>query len=68
MKKVLAAASIGKKNSVTQKINSFSEAYGTILFFEDLEVLEQLQKEFPLYQKNMHDWTFESNGMLQYMI
>lgn len=68
LKKVLAAAPIGKKDSVTQKINSFSEAYGTILFFEDLEVLEQLQKEFPLYQKNMHDWTFESNGMLQYMI
>lgn len=68
LQKVTAAAPIGKKDSVAQKINSFAEAYGTVLFFEDLSVLEQLQKDFPLYQKNMHDWTYEANGMLQYMI
>lgn len=68
LEKVTAAAPIGKKDSVAQKINSFAEAYGTVLFFEDLSVLEQLQKDFPLYQKNMHDWTYEANGMLQYMI
>lgn len=68
LQKVTAAAPIGKKYSVAQKINSFAAAYGTILFFEDLSVLEQLQKDFPLYQKNMHDWTYEANGMLQYMI
>ena len=53
---------------MAQKINSFDEAYGTVLFFEDLDILAQLQKDFPLYQKNMHDWTYEANGMLQYMI
>lgn len=68
LQKVTAATPIGKKDSVAQKINSFAAAYGTILFFEDLSVLEQLQKDFPLYQKNMHDWTYEANGMLQYMI
>lgn len=68
LQKVTAAAPIGKKDSVAQKINSFAAAYGTILYFEDLSVLEQLQKDFPLYQKNMHDWTYEANGMLQYMI
>ena len=68
LQKVLAVTSLGKKDSTTQKINSFAAAYGTILFFEDLSVLEQLQKDFPLYQKNMHDWTYEANGMLQYMI
>lgn len=68
LEKVISTASIGKKESVKQKINSFAAAYGTILFFEDLSVLEQLQKDFPLYQKNMHDWTYEANGMLQYMI
>lgn len=68
LQKVTAVAPIGKKESVKQKINSFAAAYGTILFFEDLSVLEQLQKDFPLYQKNMHDWTYEANGMLQYMI
>lgn len=68
LQKVLAAAPFNKKESVTQKINSFAAAYGTILFFEDLDTMEKLQKDFPLYQKNMHDWTFEANGMLQYMV
>lgn len=68
LQKVLAVTPLGKKDSTAQKINSFAAAYGTILFFEDLSVLEQLQKDFPLYQKNMHDWTFEANGMLQYMV
>lgn len=68
LQKVLAVTPLGKKDSTAQKINSFAVAYGTILFFEDLSVLEQLQKDFPLYQKNMHDWTFEANGMLQYMV
>lgn len=68
LQKVLAVTPLGKKDSTAQKINSFAAAYGTILFFEDLSVLEQLQKDFSLYQKNMHDWTFEANGMLQYMV
>lgn len=68
LQKVLTVTPLGKKDSTAQKINSFAAAYGTILFFEDLSVLEQLQKDFPLYQKNMHDWTFEANGMLQYMV
>ena len=68
LQKVLAVTPLGKKDSTAQKINSFAAAYGTILFFEDLSVLVQLQKDFPLYQKNMHDWTYEANGMLQYMI
>ena len=66
--KVLAAAVSGKKETAKQKMNSFKSAYGTILYFEDLDVLAQIQKEFPLYQKNMRDWTLEANGMLQYMI
>ena len=68
LQNILANAPFNKKESVTQKINSFAAAYGTILYFEDLDVLAQLQKDFMPYQKNMHDWTFEANGMLQYMI
>ena len=68
LQKVLAVTPLGKKNSAEQKINSFAAAYGTILYFEDTDILAQLQNDFPLYQKNMHDWTFEANGMLQYMV
>ncbi len=68
LQKVLEVTPLGKKSSAEQKINSFAAAYGTILYFEDTNILAQLQKDFPLYQKNMHDWTFEANGMLQYMV
>lgn len=66
--KVLAVAASDKKEAAKQKINSFKSAYGTILYFEDLDVLAQNQKQFPLYQQNMRDWTLEANGMLQYML
>lgn len=50
------------------RIESFAKAYGTILYFEDVNVLKKLKKMYPLYKKNMHDWTMQANGMLQYMI
>ena len=68
LQKALAVTPLGSTNSAEQTINSFAAAYGTILYFEDTDILAQLQKDFPLYQKNMHDWTFEANGMLQYMV
>lgn len=51
LEKVTAAAPIGKKDSVKQKINSFAAAYGTILFFEDLDILAQLKKIFRYIKK-----------------
>jgi predicted oxidoreductase (fatty acid repression mutant protein) len=47
------------------KILGFKSAYGTILFFDDTEVTENLQKKFPLYKENFAKWSIEQNGMLQ---
>jgi predicted oxidoreductase (fatty acid repression mutant protein) len=51
-----------------EKINSFNAGYGTILFFEDNDTVEYLQKEFPTYKDNFPIWSKESSGMHQFNI
>ncbi len=48
-----------------EKIESFRSAYGTVLFFEDFEVVEDLQTKFPTFSKNFTLWSYQSSGMLQ---
>ncbi|MBV7273233.1 nitroreductase family protein [Clostridiaceae bacterium UIB06] len=50
------------------KINSFQNGYGTILFFEDTSIIESLQNQFALYKDNFPIWAQQSNGMHQYVI
>ncbi|MCR2803612.1 nitroreductase family protein [Paenibacillus soyae] len=54
--------------STQDKMNMFGAGYGTVLFFEDQEVVEGLQKQFPSYADNFPVWSNQSNGMLQYVI
>lgn len=54
--------------STDAKIDSFKNGYGTVLFFEDEEVVESLQKQFELYKDNFPVWSLQSSGMLQYTI
>ena len=51
-----------------EKIRGFAAGAGTVLFFEDQNTIESLQKKFPLYAENFPKWSLEANGMLQYMI
>lgn len=51
-----------------EKINSFRNGYGTVLFFEDNSVVEALQEKFPLYKDNFPVWSQQSSGMHQYVI
>jgi predicted oxidoreductase (fatty acid repression mutant protein) len=50
------------------KIESFKNGYGTVLFFEDQEVVESLQLNFPSYKKNFPLWSYQSSGMLQHAV
>ncbi|MGL4854603.1 MAG: nitroreductase family protein [Lentisphaeria bacterium] len=52
----------------SQKIASFSAAYGTVLFYEDQNVIENFQKLFPTYSSNFPIWSNQSSGMLQHAI
>ncbi|MDR2006400.1 MAG: nitroreductase family protein [Acidaminococcales bacterium] len=45
--------------------SSFAAGYGSILFFEDAAVIENLQKQFALYKDNFPIWAQQANGMLQ---
>lgn len=55
-------------DSTDAKIDGFKNGHGTILFFEDQEVIEGLQKQFELYKDNFPVWSLQSSGMLQYTI
>ncbi|MBL4931158.1 nitroreductase family protein [Clostridium paridis] len=55
-------------SSTEEKINSFKNGYGTILYFEDNSVIESLQNQFSLYKDNFPVWAQQSNGMHQYVI
>lgn len=48
-----------------KKLASFQAGHGTILFFEDRDVIEDLKKKFPLYKDNFDTYSMQSNGMLQ---
>lgn len=50
------------------KINSFKAGYGTVLYYEDQNVVKSLQEQFPLYKANFPIWSEQSNGMLQLFV
>ncbi|GAB6010569.1 nitroreductase family protein [Viscerimonas tarda] len=51
------------------KINhSFASGYGTVLFFEDKDVTENLQKNFPLYSQNFPVWAQQTSAMHQFAV
>ena len=50
------------------RTDSFAAAAGTILYFYDSAVVEEVRRKYPLYAENFHDWVMQSNGMLQFAI
>lgn len=52
-----------------QKIDgSFAPGYGTVLFFEDTDVVKGLQEAFPGYKDNFPKWSQQTSAMHQYVI
>ncbi|WP_334469376.1 nitroreductase family protein [Arsenophonus sp. PmNCSU2021_1] len=51
-----------------KKIDSFAAGAGTVLFFEEQNIIEQLQQKFPLYADNFPVWSEQSSGMAQYAV
>lgn len=54
--------------STTKKVDSFKAGRGTILFFEDRDVVRELQKNNPIYEANFPDYAKETSGMHQFNI
>ncbi len=65
LKEIVPKAQFGDTQT---RINSFRSGYATILFFEDMAVIEGLQNQFSLYKDNFPIWSMQSSGMLQFAI
>lgn len=50
------------------KINAFRAAFGTVLYFEDQNVVKGLQESYPLYADNFPKWSQESTAIAQYSV
>lgn len=44
---------------------SFASGYGTVLFFEDTQIVKGLQEQFPLYAANFPVWSEHTSAMHQ---
>lgn len=52
----------------TDKINSFKAAYGTILYFTDMDVVETFKQQAPLYADNFYDWSEQGMGNANFAV
>jgi predicted oxidoreductase (fatty acid repression mutant protein) len=48
-----------------KKIDGFAAGAGTVLFYEDQDVVKSLQEKFPLYAHNFPVWSEQAGGMAQ---
>jgi uncharacterized protein len=51
-----------------ERVDGFGSGYGTVLFFEDEAVVENLQEQFAAYAANFPIWSNQSSGMLQFVV
>ncbi|MBD9369752.1 nitroreductase family protein [Xanthomonas sp. XNM01] len=51
-----------------QKIAGFAAGAGTVLFYEDQDVVKGLQEQFPLYADNFPVWSEHASGIAQYAV
>ena len=51
-----------------QKIDNFKHSYGTILYYEDKDVITGLQEKMPNFYDNFEIWSNQTNAMHQYAI
>ena len=56
------------KATTKAKIDSFAAAYGTILFFEDYNIIKGLQEQFPSYADNFPIWSEQSTGIASFAV
>ena len=65
LRKIVPAESFAQTEA---KINSFANAYATILYFDDTSITNGFAEKFVSYKDNFPVWAQQSNGMLQYAI
>lgn len=51
-----------------EKIASFRAGFASILFFEDQDVIQQYQNQFPLYAEQFPIWSEQATGIAQHSV
>lgn len=54
--------------STSDKMDSFKAGYGTVLFFDETAITEDLMEKYALYAENFPIWASQSVGMLQFAV
>lgn len=65
LRKIVPASSFAKTE---EKIGTFASGYGTVLYFNEDDIVNDLQNKFPNYKANFPIWAQQANGMLQFVI
>ena len=65
LRKIVPEAAFEGTNT---KINSFAAGYGTVLFYEDQDVVKSLQEQFALYADNFPVWSVHSSAIAQFAV
>ncbi|MCT6592575.1 nitroreductase family protein [Pantoea dispersa] len=65
LKKIVPAENF---SGTSEKVNGFAAAAGSILFFEDQDVVAKLQEQFATYADNFPVWSEHSTGIAQYAV
>ena len=65
LRKIVPAEAFG---NTEKKIDSFAAAAGTVLFYEDQDVIKGLQEQFALYADNFPVWSEHSTGIAQFSV
>ena len=65
LRKIVPEAAFEGTNT---KINSFAAGYGTVLFYEDQDVLKSVQEQFALYADNFPVWSEHSSAIAQFAV
>ncbi len=65
LRKIVPADSFAATES---KLNMFKAAAGSVLFFEDMDVVKGLQEQFAAYADNFPIWADHASAMHQYVI
>lgn len=65
LRKIVPAEAFGQTED---KLNRFAAGAGTVLFFEDQDVIKGLQEKFALYADNFPIWSEHSTAIAQYAV
>ena len=63
LRKIVPEEAFAKTESKIDR--DFASGHGTVLFFEDNEVVQKLQSDFPLYKENFPIWAQHTSAMHQ---